>query len=54
MLGHLDDVEPELRFDDLAHLPGLEREGGLLERRHHLAVLEESKVAAIHRASRIL
>src|SRR5690606_40478265 len=41
----LDDVEAERRLDDVAHLTDLEREGGFLERRHHLAAAEEAEVA---------
>ena len=50
-VGHLDDVVAELRGDDVADLARLEREGRLVERRHHLAAAEVVQVAALRGAA---
>ena len=50
LVGHLDDVEAELRLHEVADLPGLQRERHLVELRHHLALAEEVEVAALDRA----
>src|SRR5437016_3757832 len=47
LLVDLDDVVTERRLYRLAEFAYGQRERGLLERRHHLAVLEESKIAAV-------
>ena len=47
LLGQLDDVIPELRCHHVADLAGLQREGRLIERRHHLAAREEAEIAAL-------
>ena len=39
-------MEAEIGAEDRRELAGLEREGRVLERLHHLAALEESEVAA--------
>ena len=44
---YLDDVEAELRFHQVADLPGLHRERGVLELRHHAAAAEVIEVAAL-------
>ena len=46
MVGGLDDVQAELRLDDVADLAGLERERRLLELLRHLAAAEEVEIAA--------
>src|SRR5689334_5785390 len=46
VIGHLDDVIPERRFDHVAHVARLEAEGGLFERRDHFAALEVVQIAA--------
>src|SRR5690349_7302372 len=45
LLGDLDDVETELGFDEIAHLPWGELECHVVERTDHLTLLEESQVA---------
>src|SRR5687768_9396169 len=54
LLGHLDDVVAELRFDDVAHRARREAEGHVVERTNHLPLLEETEVTAIDGAARIL
>ena len=54
LIGDLDDVVAERRFDELTRITRLERERGLLERRHHLPLLEVSEVAAVGCAAWIL
>ena len=51
MLCHLDDVVAELRRDDVADFARLERERRLIERRDHLALGEEVRVATLLRAA---
>src|SRR5262245_50535225 len=46
LLEHLDHVEPERGFDDVADLIRCKREGGGLERRYHLTFREEAEIAA--------
>src|SRR5687767_5162716 len=43
LLGHLDDVVAELRFDDVAHRARREAEGHVVERADHLPLLEETE-----------
>src|SRR5688572_18726932 len=47
LLGDADDVIAELRLDQIARLSGVQRERRGLERRHHLAALEQPEVAAL-------
>src|SRR5207249_1544658 len=49
-----EDVEAEGRLDDVAHLAGLEREGGALERRRHRAAAEEAEVAPLRGGPRVV
>ena len=51
VVDHLDDVVAELRRDHVADLPGLELEGDLVERRHHLPLGEVIQVAALRGAA---
>src|ERR1051326_5276252 len=53
LLFNLDDVKTELTLNDVADLPGLQREGSLLELRHHLSVTEPTQIAPLLFASRI-
>jgi len=50
-VGDFDDVIAELRLDDVADLPWLQREGDRVELGHHPAAREEVEVAAVFRAA---
>src|SRR5262245_34625314 len=54
LLGDLDDVEAELRFDEIADGARGQAERRVVERTDHLSLLKESEVAAVGGASRIL
>src|SRR5207249_8433377 len=54
VLFDLDDMETEGSLDDVAHLAGLEREGGGFERRRHRAAPEEPEVAALGGRARVV
>ena len=54
LFGDLDDVEAELGLDQIARRAGRELERHVVERADHLTLLEESEIAAIGGAARIL
>src|SRR5688572_24269644 len=54
LLGDLDDVEAELGLDEIADLARRQRERDVVEWTHHLTLLEESEVATVLRAARVL
>src|SRR5688572_23951186 len=54
LLGHLDDVEPEVGLDEIADLARRQLERHIVEWTDHLTLLEEPEVAAVLRAARVL
>src|SRR5688572_1242510 len=54
LLGDANDVVAELRFDEVARRPRFQAEGGVVERSDHLALGEETKIAAVDSTARVL
>src|SRR5688572_7490048 len=54
LLGHADDVIPELRLDQVAGRARLHAERRIVERTDHLALFEEAEVATVDGAARVL
>src|SRR6185295_1121541 len=54
LLGHLDDVESKLGFDEIAHRAWRQAARGVVEGPDHLPLLKEAEIAAVGCAARIL